>query len=266
MNRMFAKFFNQALIAVGLSSLLLSSTKPAQAQDYAEYDRLLRSYVDTRGLVNYAGLKKEIGVLKVFVDRLGATDPLAIKDAGERLRYYLTSYNAWVLYYAANAYPSKSEMWNFIGLFRDHEIALGGRQSSLETLEHKLIRAQFKDPRVHFYLNCAAFSCPALWPGAIPAGKTLEVLEQSAKRFINDPRHVKYEAAEKRLYLSKIFDWFAADFLSYLKTQKGIQQPHIAQYILLYLDGPAREALNKTPVNEVSLKYYSYSRSLNEQR
>jgi hypothetical protein len=263
---MFARFFIQALIAIGLWGVLLAHPRPVQAQDYAEYDRLLRAYVDARGLVNYAGLKKEIGALKAFVDRLGATDPLAIKDAGERLRYYLTAYNAWVLYYAANAYPSKSEMWNFIGLFRDHAIIMGGRKSSLETLERKIIRPQFKDPRVHFYLNCAAFSCPALWQGAIPTGKTLEVLEQSAKRFINDPRHVKYEAVEKRLYLSKIFDWFADDFLSYLKTQKGIQQPHLAQYILLYLDGPAREALAKMPFNEVSLKYYSYSRSLNEQR
>jgi hypothetical protein len=260
---MFTRFFSQALIVLGL---LLVYTQPARAQDYAEYDRLLRAYVDARGLVNYAGLKKEIGALKAFVDRLGATDPLAIKDAGERLRYYLTSYNAWVLYYAANAYPSKSEMWNFIGMFRDHEIVMGGRKSSLETLEHKIIRAQFKEPRVHFYLNCAAYSCPALWQGAIPAGKTWEVLEQSAKRFINDQRHLKYEAAQKRLYLSKIFDWFANDFLSYLKTQKGIQQPHIAQYILLYLDGPAREALAKTPVNELSVRYYSYDRSLNEQR
>jgi len=197
---------------------------------------------------------------------LGATDPLAINDPGDRLGYYLTLSNAWVLYYAASAYPSKSEMRNFIGLFRDHEILIGGRKSSLETLEHQIIRPQFKDPRAHFYLNCAAFSCPALWQGAIPAGKTWEVLEQSVKRLINDPRHVNYDAPEKKLTLSKIFDWFADDFLTCLKTQKGIQRPHVAQYILLYLNGPSREALTKTPPEEVSVRYYSYSKSLNEQR
>jgi hypothetical protein len=247
--------------------LLMGVNTPAvKAQNYAEYDRLLRTYVDARGLVNYAGLKKEIGALKGFVDQLGATDPLAINDPGERLRYYLTAYNAWVLYHAANAYPSKNEMWNFVGLFRDHDIIMGGRKSSLENLEHKIIRPQFKDPRAHFYLNCAARSCPGLWPGAIPAGKTLEVLEQSAKRFMSDTQHVRYDAATKRLTISKIFDWFADDFLTYLKTHKGIAQPHIAQYLLLYLDGPQREALVKTPLNEISLKYFSYNKSLNEQR
>jgi hypothetical protein len=251
---------------LGLFVVLCISAVAAQAQNYAEYDRLLRTYVNSQGLVNYAGLKKELGALKGFVDQLGATDPLTIKDPGERLRYYLTAYNAWVLYYAANAYPAKNEMWNFLGLFRDHEIVLGGRKSSLETLEHKIIRAQFKDPRVHFYLNCAAYSCPPLWQGAIASGQTVAVLEQSARRFINDPRHVRYDAAQKRLSLSKIFDWFADDFLNYLKNQQGVAQPHIAQYILLYLDGPAQTALAQTPLAELSVRYHSYNKSLNEQR
>lgn len=248
-----------------LMAFVMAAEQASFAQNYAEYDRLLRTYVDARGLVNYAGLKKEVSALKGFVDQLGAADPLKINDPSERLRYYLTAYNAWVLYYAANAYPSKNEMWNFIGLFRDHDIVIGGRKSSLEYLEHKIIRPQFKDPRAHFYLNCAARSCPGLWQGAIPAGKTLEVLEQSAKRFMNEAQHVRYDAAAKRLTISKIFDWFADDFLTYLKTQKGISQPHIAQYVLLYLDGPQREALAKTPLNEINVKYFSYNKSLNEQ-
>lgn len=258
--------FHHCPLAIACLALLMAGAATAQAQNYAEYDRLLRTYVDNQGLVNYAGLKKELGALKSFVDHWGATDPLTLADPGERLRYYLTAYNAWVLYYVTKAYPAKSEMWNFVGLFRDHEILMGGRKSSLEHLEHQIIRPQFKDPRVHFYLNCAALSCPALWQGAIPAGKTLEVLEQAASRFINDPRHVKYDAAQKRLYLSKIFDWFEADFLTYLKTEKGIAQPQIAQYIKLYLKGPAGSALVQTPLSEIRVKYQAYSRNLNEQR
>jgi hypothetical protein len=234
-----------------------------QGPNYSEYDRLLRAYLDEQGRVDYAGLKKEIGALKTFVYQLGAIDPLSIEDADERLRYYLTSYNAWVLYFTVNAYPAKNEMWNLLGLFRDHEIRIGGRKSSLETLEHKIIRPQFKDPRAHFYLNCGAASCPVLRPGA-EAGVSA-ILDESAKRFINDPRHVQYDAAEKRLTISKIFDWFADDFLTYLKIKRGIAHPHIAQYLLLYLDGPAREMLSQTPLDEVRVKYFGYDRALSEQ-
>jgi len=265
------KMKNRSVLFAGLLLFACAGAFGVYAQEinYSEYDRLTRKYVDERGLVNYNGLKSELGALKTFIDQISAVSPHShpqqFKDAGEQLRYWMTAYNAWVLYIAASEYPSKSALWNFLGLFRNRDIKLGGKQMGLEDLEHKIIRPGYKEPRIHFYINCAAFSCPALWQGAIPQGKTWDVLDQSAKRFINDARHVKYDAAAKKLYLSKIFDWFKADFLNYLKEKNGDQTPHIAQYILIYLDGPSREALQKTPLNEISVSYFSYDKSLNEQ-
>jgi hypothetical protein len=241
----------------------------AQEIDYSEYDRLTRKYVDERGLVNYGGLKSELGALKAFIDQISSVSPHShpqrFKDGGEQLRYWMTAYNAWVMYIAASEYPSKSSLWNFLGMFRNREIKLGGKQMKLGDLEHKIIRAGYKDPRIHFYINCGAGGCPALSRGAIPQLKTSDALDQAARRFINDGKHVKYDAAAKRLYLSKIFDWFEDDFLNYLKEKNGDQTPHIAQYILLYLEGPPREALQKTPLNEIRVSYFSYDKSLNEQ-
>src|SRR5262249_20012374 len=105
----------------------------------------------------------------------------------------------------------------------------------------------------------------ALSRGVIPQFKTSDSLDQSARRFINDTKNVRYDAANKRLYLSKIFDWFGDDFLNYLKENKGYQTPHISQYILLYLEGPSREALQQTPLEEIRVTYLSYDKSLNEQ-
>jgi hypothetical protein len=241
----------------------------AQEIDYSEYDRLMRSYVDARGLVNYKGLKSELGALKTFIDQISAVSPHShpqqFKDGGEQLRFWMTAYNAWVLYIAASEYPSKGSLWNFLGMFRNREIKLGGKPMKLGDLEHKIIRAGYKDPRIHFYINCGAASCPALRQGAIPQLKTWDALDQSARAFINDAKHVKYDATAKRLYLSKIFDWFEDDFLNYLKEKRGEQTPHIAQYILLYLEGPSSEALQKTPLNEIRVSYLSYDKSLNEQ-
>ena len=241
----------------------------AQGIDYSEYDRLTRKYVNERGLVDYKGLKSELSALKTFIDQISAVSPQShpqqFQDGGEQLRYWMTAYNAWVMYIAASEYPSKSSLWNFLGLFRNRDIKLGGKQMKLGDLEHKIIRAGYKDPRIHFYINCGASSCPALGQGVIPQFKTSDALDQSARRFINDPKNVKYDAAAKRLYLSKIFDWFQDDFLNYLKEKNSNQTPHIAQYILLYLDGPSREALQKTPPNEIHVSYFNYDKSLNEQ-
>jgi hypothetical protein len=237
--------------------------------DYSEYDRLTRQYVDERGLVDYKGLKSELAALKTFIDQISAVSPQShpqqFKDSGEQLRYWMTAYNAWVMYIAASEYPNKSSLWNFLGLFRNRDIKLGGKPMKLGDLEHKIIRAGYKDPRIHFYINCGASSCPALGRGMIPQFKTSDALDQSARRFINDVKNVKYDAADKRLYLSKIFDWFEGDFLNYLKEKNSNQTPHIAQYILLYLEGPSREALQNTPLNELRVSYLSYNKGLNEQ-
>ncbi|MBO0724091.1 MAG: DUF547 domain-containing protein [Blastocatellia bacterium] len=241
----------------------------AQGVDYSEYDRLTRKYVNERGLVDYKGLKSELSALKTFIDQISAVSPQShpqqFQDSGEQLRYWMTAYNAWVMYIAASEYPSKSSLWNFLGLFRNRDIKLGGKPMKLGDLEHKIIRAGYKDPRIHFYINCGASSCPALGQGVIQQFKTSDALDQSARRFINDAKNVKYDAADKRLYLSKIFDWFGDDFLNYLKEKNGDQKPHIAQYILLYLEGPSREALRQTPLNEIRVSYLSYDKSLNEQ-
>ena len=43
-------------------------------------------------------------------------------------------------------------------------------------------------------------------------------------------------------------------------------QPHIAQYILLYLDDPARGALKRVSMKDLSVRYLHYDKSLNEQK
>ncbi|MBK9705561.1 MAG: DUF547 domain-containing protein [Acidobacteria bacterium] len=257
-------------ISVLFIIMIFSVGVAAQGINYSEYDRAAGKYIDSRGLVNYKGLKSDIGPLKSFIDRISAISPDShpqyFKDGGEQLRYWMTAYNAWVLYIAASEYPAKNSIWNILGLFRNRDIKLGGKAMTLEDLEHRIIRKRYKEPRIHFYINCAAYSCPPLWPTSIIEGKTWDVLNQAAKRFINDQRNVKFDPAAKRLYLSKIFDWFSEDFLGYLRDQKGNGKPHISQFILMFLDGPQREALANTPPEQITLKYFPYDKSLNEQK
>jgi hypothetical protein len=236
--------------------------------DYTEYDQLTKAFVDDRGLVDYRGLKGKIRNLRHFVDQLAATSPenrpdLFRKD-GESLRYYLTAYNAWVLYIAASEYPSKRSLWRF-GLFRNRDIRLGGRASSLNEMEHDILRKQYGDPRIHFYINCAAASCPPIVRGAIPEGGTDEALYQAASRFINDQAHVRYDAKTRVLYLSKIFDWFEEDFLDYLEEIRGIKEPRIVQYVALFLKDPYRQQIAETPPGKIKIRYLKYDKSLNDQ-
>src|SRR6185369_10894506 len=115
-------------------AMLFASTGqgPAARFSYAEYERLVAKYVDGRGRVNYAGLKNELAALAAFLDQLAAASPESQPElfAGddESKRYYLTAYNAYVLFYGAKAYPDKNVFWNRLGLFKNKDIVLGGRK------------------------------------------------------------------------------------------------------------------------------------------
>lgn len=236
---------------------------------YDEYDRLTRAYVNEQGVVNYEGLKKEIGGLNDFIEQLGAVSPenkpewFASED--ERKRYYLTAYNAFILFYATSAYPDRHALWSRLGMFKNKDIVLGGRKLTLNDLEHNIIRKQFPDPRIHFALNCGARSCPPLKAGVIAENATESELEEAARHFINDPGNVRFDESSMTLYLSKIFDWFAVDFLNFLRVKRGLESPHIVQYIALYFMGTNAEILVKASADDLSIKYLDYDKELNDQ-
>ena len=236
---------------------------------YDEYDRLTRAYVDQRGDVNYPGLKRDLAALKAFIDQLAAMSPENKPEwfpgEDERKRYYLTAYNAYIVFYAASAYPDKHGLWSKLGLFKNKDIILGGRKLTLNDLEHSIIRKEFLDPRIHFALNCGARSCPPLKAGVIAQNATENELEEAARRFINDPANVRFDESSLTLYLSKIFDWFEGDFLNYLRVKRGLAAPHIVQYLALYLRGSSAETFSNAPATAITIKYLAYDKGLNEQ-
>ena len=251
------------------TSSLASQDATPNGFSYAEYDRVVSKYVDQRGRVNYSGLKKDLAALKGFTDKLAATSPenkpemFATED--ERKRYYLTAYNAYVLFYAASAYPDKHVLWVSLGWFKNKDIVLGERKLTLNDLEHNIIRKKFLDPRIHFYLNCGANSCPPLKARAIAENATEAELEESARSFINDPSNVRFDARSSTLYLSKIFDWYSDDFINFLKAKRGLDHPHISHYIALYATGASAEALRRIPAAQIKVKYLDYDKGLNDQ-
>jgi hypothetical protein len=89
---------------------------------------------------------------------------------------------------------------------------VGGKVITLDDLEHKILRPEFKDPRVHAALVCAGMSCPPL--RAEPyRGETIDAqLDDAMRSWLNDPKANRVDAGARKVYLSKIFRWFAEDF------------------------------------------------------
>jgi hypothetical protein len=88
-----------------------------------------------------------------------------------------------------------------------------------------ILRKQFNEPRIHFVINCASYSCPKLRNEAIQASKLETQLNEATYSFLADK--TKNEIARDKVILSSIFDWYAADF-----TKQGTLIDFLNRYTL----------------------------------
>ena len=89
------------------------------------------------------------------------------------MRIWANLYNAATLKIVVDRYPVKSirdiksdtglfDVKGYIGPWRTKVATVEGRQVSLDDIEHEIMRPTFKDPRVHYAVNCASIGCPNL--------------------------------------------------------------------------------------------------------
>ncbi|MCB1647686.1 MAG: DUF547 domain-containing protein, partial [Pseudomonadales bacterium] len=91
-------------------------------------------------------------------------------------------------------------------------IPLLGQTLSLDNIEHDMIRAEdvYKEPRIHFAVNCASIGCPALRTEAYTGEALEQQLEEQTVAFLSDRSRNRVEAGE--LKVSAIFTWYQQDF------------------------------------------------------
>ena len=210
--------------------------------NHSMLDGLLKKHVSASGSVNYNGLKEDEATLDRYLAMLEATPPGTTWNRNQELAYWINAYNAYTIKLILKNYPLKS-ITNLNGgkPWDVKWINLDGKSLSLNNIENDIIRPKYKEPRIHFAVNCAAKSCPPLLNGAYKA-KTLDAqLESQTKKFINNPAFNKLD--KNAIIVSKIFDWYGEDF------------GDIASFIMVYAD--------KTVKPSAKVTYMEYDWNLN---
>lgn len=252
------------LLSAGASAL------PAQPFSHELLDGVLRAHVDSTGMVDYAGLKSDRASLDAYVDSLARTSPLnrpeRFPGRDHELAYWINAYNANVLRGVIDAYPVESvkDIGFLSGFFNRKKFDAGGRELTLNDIENDIIRPVYREPRVHFAINCGAVSCPSLSQRAY-AGEDLEArLELALARFARDPEHVRL-APDGRLHLSKILDWYGRDFVEWFPPDRldSLTNPTIVTYLLPYLPAEAAAHVRQHP--DMDVVYNDYDWALNRQ-
>lgn len=189
-----------------------------KAISHSAWTSLLGKYVDTNGNVDYLGFKKDVKKLDAYLKVLESNAPNPKKwSKNEQLAYWINAYNAFTIKLIVDNYPVKSikdigGSIPFVNSPWDIKfIEIGGDKLDLNNIEHGIIRKHFEEPRIHFAVNCASYSCPKLRREAYTAEKLDAQLSEQAKDFLSDTTKNKIGDG-KSVQLSKLFTWFSGDF------------------------------------------------------
>ncbi len=182
---------------------------------HSSWSELLGAHVNN-GVVDYLGMKKDEKKLDAYLDGLDAANPDSFRRE-DRLALYINAYNAYTVKLILDNFKDGKPVSSikklggfFTGPWKVDFCRIGGELLSLDNIEHDIIRPLFKDPRVHFAINCAAKSCPPLISTAYEGILLNEQLDRNAVAFINNKNYNYLNGTT--LHVSKIFKWFSEDF------------------------------------------------------
>ncbi|MGB0681721.1 MAG: DUF547 domain-containing protein [Magnetovibrionaceae bacterium] len=228
--------------------------------DHSEWDRLLKTYVFDRGdgvnRVAYDHINADDAArLEAYLKRLSET-PVSRLDRPAQLAFWFNLYNALTVKVILDHYPVDSirDIDISPGLFADGPwgkklIAVEGVEVSLDDVEHRILRPIWRDPRIHYGVNCASYGCPNLLRQAFTAQNVDTLLTKGAKAYINSPRGARFDG--EKLVVSKIYDWFEEDF--------GSSEEGVIAHLLLF----ANPDLKRRLADVAGIYDYEYDWSLN---
>jgi hypothetical protein len=188
--------------------LLVSINAFSQNFDYKNYNSFLQKYVSEKGNVSYDKIKSNKAELDAVIAQFEKTQPTDKWIKSEKMAYYINVYNAYTIKVVVDNYPTKS-IKDINGAWDKKIVTSGKTLISLSDVENKILR-KMDDPRIHFAINCASFSCPNLINDAFVPATLDKQLETTAKSFINDKSKNTITASE--IKISEIFNWYSGDF------------------------------------------------------
>lgn len=212
------------------------------------WDGILKKYVSVNGNVNYKGLSENITDLNKYLALIKSNHPIPSWSSDDKLAYWINAYNAFTIELIIKNYPLnsiKDIKQDNLSAWDMKFIKIGKKVYSLNEIEHNIIRKDFNEPRIHFGVNCASYSCPRLLNRAFTSDNVKVQLEILTKEFINDTKHNKI--TNKKVELSQIFNWFKEDF-----TKDGTLIDYLNKYSNIKISPDAE------------VKFIEYNWSLNK--
>ncbi len=272
-----------AFLIVSIFGLVMSAPSRSSAQEFdtGDYTYILNAYVDDRGMVDYRGLKEDRGRLDTFSRSMEELKPEFFNSwtKSEKIAFWINAYNSLTLVAIIDHYPikasavrslviPKNSILQIPGVWTDLKYPMMGGQITLDSIEHKRLRPNFNEPRIHMALVCAAMGCPRLLNRPYSGAELDSQLDGQTRDLLSNRKKFRIDRESDTVYLSSIFKWFGEDFVARYGTEKlfsghSVDERAVLNFISGYLDKASREYLiNK----EYRIRYLDYDWTLNERQ
>ena len=265
------------MITARCAAIVLATAVVAAVADfdhtYAAYDRVLRSAV-LPPRVNYAALTRDRAALDAAVATVNGAGTVEERSwsRAERIAFWINAYNLFTLRAIVDHYPIRSQWFtlqprNSIrqidGVWTTLKWQAARRTVTLDDIEHRILRPEFKDPRVHFAINCASISCPPLQAEPYRAAALEAQLDAAARRYLASAEGLRADG--NALRVSSIFKWYGDDFVERFADDAlpGADRVERAIRAVVIQFGPgAAAAVARNPA--ARLTFLDYNWSLND--
>ena len=248
-----------AIIFIG--SLWYTSSTQAFDHTHGLWTQVLQKYVKN-GRFDYKGLKSDESTFAKYQKQLTSVTLAELSEWSreQKLAYWINAYNAYTIRSIIDHYPVKS-IKKIPGVWKKLKFHAGGEKITLDDIEHKKLRAELKEPRIHFAINCASIGCPVISDEAYRANDLEAQLEKSVNAMLTNTSQFRLDRKKKRIHLSKVLDWFRDDFTAYKRVNNYGKNSGIISFLLRYLPESDQSFIKS---NKLTIKWLDYDWSLNE--
>ena len=264
---------------------VIKTTQKISISDYRRsrngYTELLKRYVSDAAQVNYSELQRNSESLRAFVAAMANLSESSYRqlNSGEKIAFWINSYNSLMLFLVVNSYPikpstarsivfPKNSIQQIPNVWKEQFFTVMGRNISLDHIENEMLRKNFGEPRIHMAIVCASISCPPLRNEAYKGDILEQQLEDQSIKFLANENSFKIDKEGNIVYLSSIFKWFGADFLSKYSTENLFQgYTPVERALLNFISNHIGDKNKKYLLSGgYTIQYLPYDWSLNEQK
>ena len=260
------------MIGVGLFGMASAETQVVFDPNHPMYQTVLSTVVKD-GLVNYQSLKASPESLKRYQERLSQVTRSQFDtwEEPDQLAMLINLYNAATLELIITHYPVNSirDIGSFFrGPWKQRFVRLFGDTITLDTLEHKIIRVDYDEPRIHMVLVCAAIGCPNLRDEPYVGSRLEAQMDEQTEAFLTSDKGMVIDRENKTVSVSSIFKWYGDDWINKYSPAAGFDglnrtEKAVMAFCSRYVSQQDRAYL---AAGGYRVRYLDYDWSLNKQK